>query len=631
MDLSRKMIYFILILTLLLSFGYFPVVVGGDETCIHEGCNEPIWEESDEYCIFHDPDPNKDKVLFEQKLKEKIERGDTDSYDFSGFVFPAPIDFSKYTSTFIDADFSNAVFEEEVNFKGATFKGEETKFRNTVFKRNAHFEDAIFEGKATFISATFEQAVFFQRENDKEKITFQDGVTFSYTRFGGYTNFGDVRFKNYANFEHSIFQVGAFFERAKFLDSRISFDDAEFYGEVYFANAEFNEIDGYTTFRDAKFKGVTYFLETTFFENVYFDDTTFGKISHFNFAKFKGDKTWFNNAIFENNVFFKNVTFEKDTIFYGAEFNKIADFSDTSFEGEMNLDNVVFRDNVYFKNTDFGEIEEIKLSATFERMLIFKPKILYKLDLGEFKALEYTEIKANLTETEFKDVYLSNVNFIDCTWPEDYKVYEETHMNDDLSYRDLEKIYRNIKISFQNYGDNEMAGYFLYREKEMKREGTLFFKDPFYWALIHLYWGTCGYGERFSFILFWSFGTMVGFALLFWILGIEINTRPYRLENNFYRLFSWEIDNRNRVCGCWIFSPICSFFSSVKRHTVGIRRIFGNFAFCLLFSITSFSTLGTKYIKPKDNASRWLSAIESLIGAFFIALFIYVFARKMLR
>ena len=159
-----------------------------------------------------------------------------------------------------------------------------------------------------------------------------------------------------------------------------------------------------------------------------------------------------------------------------------------------------------------------------------------------------------------------------------------------------------------------------------KEEGKCLLKC-WYWFLK---W-SCGYGEKPRRIIGWDIGIISIFAFLFWILGIEINTRPYRLENNFYRFFSWEIDNRNRVCRCRIFALICSFFSFLKRHTVDIRRVFGNFAYCLLFSITSFSTLGTKYIKPKGNASRWLSAIESLIGAFFIALFIYVFARKMLR
>ncbi len=170
-----------------------------------------------------------------------------------------------------------------------------------------------------------------------------------------------------------------------------------------------------------------------------------------------------------------------------------------------------------------------------------------------------------------------------------------------------------------------MAGHFFYREMEMKRKKASITQLD-WWKLQVLYL-TCGYGERIKNILICSFFTILGFAGLFLILGIEINTRPYRLDNNFYRFFSWEINNRDRK----IFSPICFFFSFIKTHTVGIRRTFGNFAYCLLFSIASFSTLGTKYIKPKGNTSRWLSAVESLIGAFFIALFIYVFARKMLR
>ncbi|HEC93474.1 MAG TPA: two pore domain potassium channel family protein, partial [Candidatus Atribacteria bacterium] len=106
-----------------------------------------------------------------------------------------------------------------------------------------------------------------------------------------------------------------------------------------------------------------------------------------------------------------------------------------------------------------------------------------------------------------------------------------------------------------------------------------------------------------------------------------------------YRSYYWKINNRSRIKNLFktlIQNPIC-FLSKVRTVHIGSINSFilnlgkTDFAYCLLFSITSFSTLGTKYIKPRGNASRWLSAVESLIGMFFIALFIYVFARKMLR
>jgi Na+/H+ antiporter NhaD/arsenite permease-like protein len=124
------------------------------------------------------------------------------------------------------------------------------------------------------------------------------------------------------------------------------------------------------------------------------------------------------------------------------------------------------------------------------------------------------------------------------------------------------------------------------------------------------------------------------FSVLFWFLGIEINKLPWRFEFFVYRGDIREVENRrtiHRLCRKRILSPICLLFSLLWSCFLWIEAKLGNFAFCLLFSIASFSTLGAKYIKPKGNASRWLSAVESLLGAFFIALFIYVFARKMLR
>lgn len=190
-----------------------------------------------------------------------------------------------------------------------------------------------------------------------------------------------------------------------------------------------------------------------------------------------------------------------------------------------------------------------------------------------------------------------------------------------------------MKISFQNYGDNEMAGKFFYREMEMKKKGTSFRSDPKEWILLRVLW-PCGYGERLFRLLICSLIIIFGFAGLFWILGIEAQA-----EVGNYRSYYWKINNRSRIKNLFktlIQNPIC-FLSKVRTVHIGSINSFilnlgkTDFAYCLLFSITSFSTLGTKYIKPRGNASRWLSAVESLIGMFFIALFIYVFARKMLR
>ncbi|RLF94666.1 hypothetical protein DRN45_02950, partial [Thermococci archaeon] len=134
---SRKVIYLIVIFLLVISIVYIPGFVGEEENeiCIHKGCNEPIWEGSDEYCIFHDPDPNKDKVLLEQKLKEKIENKD---YNFSGFIFPENISFPDMIFE-KKVNFTNAVFYGKIDFSGITLI--DADFSNAVFEEAVHFND----------------------------------------------------------------------------------------------------------------------------------------------------------------------------------------------------------------------------------------------------------------------------------------------------------------------------------------------------------------------------------------------------------------------------------------------------------------------------------------------------------
>ncbi|MCK4247163.1 MAG: pentapeptide repeat-containing protein [Methanomicrobia archaeon] len=591
------MIYFILILTLLLSFGYFPVVVGGDETCIHEGCNEPIWEESDEYCIFHDPDPNKDKVLFEQKLKEKIERGDTDSYDFSGFVFPyvifKDITFEKYVD-FNNAhfhggiDFSGAIFKKGASFNDATFhsladfKGTQfltsaPKFDNAIFEKETHFNNTYFEKGAHFVQTIFEDYVFFTREPNSQEATFGGDADFRKAKFVGE---GKVEFR------HVIFGGKADFNNTIFGKETI-FTCGEFYYTANFSNAVFEG--------DVDFVGMTFGTENGNSE------------IHFNETEFHGE-TWFYDPFF--NV---NATFE------GAK----------------------FKDDLYFKRANFNNTNINFSSAKFEQMFIFESKSSEEysvnyLALNHIKVLGYAEIiTTNLEKATFEEAYLENMNFIKCKWPVPFIIHEEAdRKRQKLSYEDLETVYRNLKNSFTKYGQSDLAGKTFYREMEMKRLNAIEEGNSVEEWKLYVFKYLCGYGEKPENVIFCSIGIITIFAILFWILGIEA-----RAEIGNYRSYSWKINNRRRIKNLFK-TPIQSltfFLSKVKTvHISSIKSFILNlgktdFIFCFLFSITSFSTLGAKYIKPRGNASRWFSAIESLIGMLFIALFIYVFVRKMLR
>jgi|GEM_PF-865031 len=724
---SRKVIYVIVIFLLVISIVHFPGVVGEED---------------------------KHRVITEEEFQDKLKNKD---YDFSWCVFPFEVNLSGLTLT--NADFSNAIFEVSEDY---------TRFIGTTFKGDVHFEDVIFKGKVAFNGAIFEQSVSFKCTTDEK--TFQGGVSFSRTTFGDEekeeeytTDFTNVIFSDYANFEYAIFNGKTIFEKAKFLNSAIRFVHAEFYDEVYFDKAEFNEKGGYTTFDDVKFgesvnfisaefkgkdtsfrdavfeqmanftdvtfedetdfRGVTFeskaifeeaifkgrvkfqeFNKKTTFNDVSFDGANFKKSVYFNginfggYASFKEGTVFYNSVdftnvdfnanvifyktVFEGRVIFRDTEFKKETKFDRATFKKEADFTcakfgkknresaeftnvtfegitlfeQTNFFGKAKFDGTTFEKNVYFddgttfeKNVDFtgvtfrgntefeGTIFKgnhiIFEKASFERKCVFKPCPNSSYELINLKGTDFFQYARiydlDLTKTIilFKDAYLVNVNFIKCEWPEDFKLYEERE--EKLNYEDLETVYRNLKNSFTKYGQSDLAGKAFYREMEMKKlrakeEGKCLLKC-WYWFLK---W-SCGYGEKTLRIIGWDIGIMGFFAFLFWILGISINTLPRHniegFEIDYFRRHVRDVDNRYKIHGSHEhrnLDKIWSFFS-----WIGVT----DFAYCLLFSIASFSTLGAKYIKPKGNASRWLSALESLIGAFFIALFIYVFVRKMLR
>jgi len=564
----RKIIYLILISVLLFSLTSHGVV-GGEEyqNCTYKGCEEPIWKGSDKYCIFHDPNPDKDKVLFEQKLKEKIEKDriKKEKYDFSGFVFPYAnfkgFKFDKYADFsnahfYGNINFSGAIFQNGVSFTGATFHSladfEETqflnnapKFDNAIFEKEVHFINTYFEGGGHFVQTTFKDYVFFTRELNSQKMTF-----------GG----------------------------------EASFDKAVFEGEG----------------------------------SVEFRNVTFGGLADFNNVTF-GEKANFHNGKFCNGADFSDVIFQSTLWFSDCIFNTEANFQSAEFKGDTYFVGTVFEKELSFKN------------AKFEQIFTFAPEKNNEIDLRYLRCFGNGQITADLRKTKFYHIYsIENLKFDNCIWSENLKIYEE-RMND-LTYAKLQTVYKDLKNSFEEHDQKDLVGKAFYREMEMKRfrakeEGNI--EDYLFLLYFKLF---AGYGEKPFNIIFWSFGIIFLFALLFWIFGIEISTIPYRLEFEPYSRFTWKVDNRNkirRLCKRRILNSICSFFSKI-----GLKRFFSllwsscsqiairDFAYCFLFSFSSFITLGNKYIEPKSNASRWLSVIESFIGVILIPMFIYLIIEK---
>ena len=239
---------------------------------VEKRCQKETWEGSDEFCIFHDPSPDKDVDLFKEKLEEQM-KSETERHDFAGYSFP------------INWDFSGVEFEINADFREATFH--DANFREATF-HDANFQRVTFQKDADFSGATLQNADF-------NEVTFQGTADFREATFHD-ANFREATFHD-ANFQRVTFQK-----------------DADFSGATL-QNADFNEVtfQGTADFHGAAFESI-YFGRATFQGNTYFHGAAFEKADFYG-AAFKKD-SYFHEAVFENAYFHK-------TIFQSADLNGV--------------------------------------------------------------------------------------------------------------------------------------------------------------------------------------------------------------------------------------------------------------------------------------------------------------------
>ncbi len=552
-------------------------------------CPEEIWSGSEEYCIFHDPSLDKDVELFEKKLKDKLGKKD---YFFREYCFPETADLTSTRfegnadfekATFQDADFSEVIFQGNANFNKTTFQGN-ANFNKTTFQKEAYFRGATFQKYAGFFGIAFQQKAYFTgavfRSAYFRGATFRGNANFSKTTFQGNANFIDAIFQGNANFEKATFQ-----------------EDADFRG-ITLENISFSE----AIFQCANFSKTTFpkearFGETIFQKDVHFRDTTFQEDADFGGAVFQDAN--FIDAIFQGNANFNKTTFQKEAYFRGATF-QYANFIDAIFQGNANFNKTTFQKEADFRGAAFQDVDFER--ATIEDTLEFAPKQIEELDLKNARFYFRANIATNLAKAKFHRAYLENVVFIDCSWPE--KIYEEVHMKDEgLTFKELETIYRNLKQNMQRYGDYSRAGDFYFRETEMRRKGTETKRNRLW---LELYRFLAGYGEKPFWVIRNSLLVIFLGAVLFFFSGVarvgaEIpqEVHPYIIDHS--------LDSLN--------------FSITT---------FKDFGYCLYYSVVTFTTLGYGDIHPLGH-SHIFASVEALTGAFFMALFVVVFARKMMR
>ncbi|KYK34291.1 MAG: hypothetical protein AYK18_14330 [Theionarchaea archaeon DG-70] len=443
-------------------------------------------------------------------------------------------------------------------------------FRGYFFPELWNFENFQFCENVSFDGATFQKDVDFHGVTFQEKASF-DGATFQDAFFGRAIFYEKASFDG-ATFQERTFFDGAVFQGEASFDGTI-FHNASFDGAVFQGEASF---DGATFQKDASFHGITFQKDASF------GRVTFQKDASFDGATFQD--AFLYRVTFHGKVSFDGAVFQGKTSFDRTIFHEKASFGRATFQ-DASFDGVTFQDasfdGVTFQDASFDGV-------TIEKNMEFVFDWVEKLNLANTKFLFRGNITANLAKANFHRAFLENIVFIDCKWPE--KIYEEIHMEDDgLTFKELETIYRNLKQNMQRHGDYDMAGKFFYREMEMKKKGS---ENKMKRAWLEIYNLLAGYGERPERTAFSSLFTISAFALLYWTTECLQHTVKKSIEN---------------------------------------PTIYQELKDAIYFSFVTFTTLGLGDISPVNDLGKFLICCEAVIGAFLIALFVVVFARKMMR
>ena len=478
-----------------------------------------------------------------------------------------------------DVNFGNASFQEQITFRGTKFGGG-ADFRGTEFLRNVDFGGAEFTGK----SAEFWE-VKFANNADFGGVLFGEGAYFVRAKFGGY-----------AIFLLAEFGREAFFAETRFTGREANFQGAKFCGHTYFDSVEFSGKE-------------TNFLRVKFDDNANFEGAKFASgNANFEGAEFAGGNANFVEAKFTGG----------DADFEGAEFTGgNADFWKAEFSGHVNFRGAKFTGG----GADFGGAEFTGGDADF-----------WKAEFGGyavFVGAKFTGGDADFSGAKFvghvgfegAKFTSGDAYFIDATFDKglclDFLKYDTLYITwdsikDKLNYSG--HVYLALIKNFKVIGRFSDADdcYYAYR-KASQNEKIWYSQKRFNFSKLLDWIGlvSCGYVVRLGTIFLWVLGSVLGFTLLYNLVpesrgGIAesgLSTVTMEAVNKSTLLFTFSSDDG-------AVSP--SFWE------------------CLYFSFTAL-TGGTPDGLHPVGLCKYAVMIEGVLGYLFLALFVVVLARKIIR
>jgi len=295
------------------------------------------------------------------------------------------------------------------------------------------------------------------------------------------------------------------------------------------------------------------------------------KNAYFMEAEFQGAAD-FGAAEFQGAAWFGGAKFQGAAYFGGAKFQGAADFLGAEFQGAAWFGGAEFQGDAWFLGAQFRA-----RSASISPKLI-KKKASFAGAILENISLTPLNLDRNAS-LDLEGAWLRNTDIR----RQDIEGYIIQEREKDFS--GAKEIYLLLKNNFHTLGRYDDESWAFKKEKDMERKSYFHFRSFPKW-LGSMFWNVLyGYGERLKFIVGWCAALIIFSSIWYWLYkGVG------------------EIVGQQIV-------PLKGYLNY------------------LYFSVVTFTTLGYGDFRPIGSC-KILSSIEALLGIFFVALFIFAFARR---
>jgi uncharacterized protein YjbI with pentapeptide repeats len=517
--------------------------------CPHEAIDERS------RCLFHlSPDDREELDVSERDVAEEflqVLQSETErANEFVGASFPE-LD--------LEEERIEAAIASQIDLRCSTFAGDvklnkatiinSIRFAGCQFRKRCELQGALFAGQTDFHGCDFGGVV------ESPQATFEAQALFARADFTYSAYFRDgTEFKSDATFTKATFRSNASFRSAQF-ESRAYFRETEFQGDARFKKATF---DTTVDFGDSEFTDSAEFSGVRFGDNAYFG--------------VNGPHSDYGAATFDVEPLFENIHATGDMDFEWTVFEEGLTFDDAVLEAEINFTRSSIHDHLDFVRSDSSgqfvyrpinsgsgpTVFRVKNSAIVNGTLAqplggdaffqFDSATIGSVEIldTEGEAYDLTHELSGLERTRFVETRFQNFDFTSyrSALEDSWKIHE-FNVNApiepaNLDGTSLELTYMRAKSGANNIGDNRSAaGFFINEMRGRKRRHRDRFRDAesldqkatagIDYVANEVFDQSCRYSEDPVRLLFASFVPILGFALLYAIIGTLTGTpTPYQ-------------------------------------------------------------------------------------------------------